>query len=259
MRNIVNLNQDWIFIKNTTDVNAREGEKINLPHSWNAIDGQDGGNDYFRGSCLYTKTLTKADLPPADLYYLEFRGTNSSADLFVNGNKLAHHDGGYSTWRVNITDAITEQTDIAVIVDNAPCDTVYPQMADFTFYGGIYRNVNLICVSNAHFDLDYYGAPGLKITPAINGTSASVEVEAFVKNLTDGQKLVYAIYDKDENELQKIETTETKVVFEIENVHLWNGRKDPYLYCCEIELVEGDKVLDNVCNQSGCMQGLLMC
>ena len=125
-------------------------------------------------------------------------------------------------------------------------------MADFTFYGGVYRDVNLICVNNAHFDLDYYGAPGIKITPTVNGTDACVEVEAYVKNFTNGQKLVYAIYDKEENELQKIETTDTKVTFEIKDVHLWHGRRDPYLYCCEVEITENGEVLDNVCNRFGC-------
>ncbi|MBQ9783995.1 MAG: glycoside hydrolase family 2 protein [Clostridia bacterium] len=252
MRNILNLNENWLFVKNTADISAREGEAVNLPHSWNALDGQDGGNDYFRGSCLYVKTLKKADLPAADLYYLELRGANSSADVYVGGEKLAHHDGGYSTWRVNITEKLTDETEIAVVVDNSPNDTVYPQMADFTFYGGLYRDVNLIAVSNSHFDLDYYGGTGLVITPAIDGKDAKVAVEVFVKNLSDNQKLVYTIYDKEENELQKIESRESKVTFDIKDVHLWNGRKDPYLYCCEVEIVEGDEVIDNVCSRFGC-------
>ena len=252
MRNIVNINKDWLFVKDTADIKIREGESVNLPHSWNAIDGQDGGNDYFRGSCLYVKSLKKADLPAADLYYLELRGTNSSADLYVNGNKLAHHDGGYSTWRVNVTESLSDENEIALVVENSINETVYPQMADFTFYGGIYRDVNVICVNKAHFDLDYYGAPGIKITPTVNGADASVEVEAFVKDLGDGQKLVYTIYDKEENELQKVETTETKVSFEIKDVHLWHGRRDPYLYCCEVEIVENGEVLDNVCSRFGC-------
>ena len=252
MRNVIGLNQEWLFVKGTADINARNGDVVNLPHTWNATDGQDGGNDYFRGACLYVKTLHQAELPAADLYYLEFRGANSSADVYANGKQLAHHDGGYSTWRVNITDEIREKTEIAVVVDNSPNETVYPQMADFTFYGGLYRGVNLICVNHAHFDLDYYGAPGLKITPVVNGVDATVEVEVYVKNLQQGQKLVYTIYDKEENELQKLETTETKAVFEMKNVRLWNGRKDPYLYCCEVEIVENDQVLDNVCNRFGC-------
>ncbi len=252
MRNIINFNDSWIFVKDASDIHINEGEAIKLPHSWNAIDGQDGGNDYFRGSCLYKKTIKKSELPEAELYYIEFCGTNSSADLFVGGQKLAHHDGGYSTWRVNITDALTEETEIAVVVDNSPNDTVYPQMADFTFYGGIYRNVNLICVNNTHFDLDYYGGSGLMITPKVEGKNAKVEVEVFVVNLKDGQKLVYTIYNKDKNELYKIETTEFKAVFEIKDVNLWHGRRNPYLYCCEVKVVENGEIVDNVCSRFGC-------
>ena len=252
MRNIVNLNDNWLFAKNSTDINIADGIQVDLPHTWNAEDGFDGGSDYFRGSCVYLKKLDKESLPAADLYYIEFRGANSSADVFVNGKKLAHHDGGYSTWRVNITDELKDSNEIAVIVDNAPNDTVYPQMADFTFYGGLYRSVNLICVNKTHFDLDYFGAPGIKITPTVNGSNATVEVEVFTTELNDGQTIVYTVYDKDENELYKIESTDKKAVFEIADVHLWNGRKDPYLYCCEAEIVENGEVIDNVCSRFGC-------
>ena len=252
MRNILNLNQGWLFVKDTADINARAGETVNLPHTWNATDGQDGGNDYFRGTCLYVKTLNKSELPAADRYYLELCGANSSADVYVGGQKLAHHDGGYSTWRVDLTDHISDETVIAVTVDNAPNDTVYPQMADFTFYGGLYRNVNLIAVNKTHFDLDYFGGKGLKITPTVEGKDATVEVEVFTTALAAGQKLVYTLYDKEEKELQRFESEESKVTFAIPDVHLWHGRRDPYLYCCEVEIVEGDEVLDNVCSRFGC-------
>ena len=252
MRNILNLNQDWLFVKNSNDIAQKEGENINLPHSWNAIDGQDGGNDYFRGSCVYHKTLIKSELPQADLYYLEIKGANSSADVYVGGEKLAHHDGGYSTWRVNLTDHITDETQIAIVVDNSANETVYPQMADFTFYGGIYRDVNLICVNKAHFDLDYYGGYGLMITPVMEGANANVEVKVFVKDLAPNHKLVYTIYDREETKIDQIETTDTAVNFTIANARLWHGRKDPYLYCCEVEIVEDGTVLDNVCHRFGC-------
>ncbi len=90
------------------------------------------------------------------------------------------------------------------------------------------------------------------ITPEIDGKNAKVEAEVFVKGLKEGQKLVYTIYDKDENELEKIESDKTKVCFELENVHLWHGRLDPYLYCCEVEIVENGEVVDNVCSRFGC-------
>ena len=252
MRKIINLNEKWLFVKDTSDVSVRDGAEVNLPHTWNAEDGFDGGNDYFRGTCLYVKELNKSELPKADLYYIEFRGANSSADLYVNGKNLAHHDGGYSTWRVNITEEITDTTTVAVLVDNSPSDKVYPQMADFTFYGGLYRDVNLVCVNNTHFDLDYYGAPGLMITPEVSGDGAKVRVEAFVKNLKDSQSLVYTIYDMEGNEISQILSYETKVNFEIERVHLWHGRRDPYLYSCEVKIVDGDEIVDNVSQKFGC-------
>ncbi len=252
MRNILNLNKDWLFVKNTTDISRRDGEAVSLPHTWNATDGQDGGNDYFRGTCLYVKTLKKEELPAFDRYFLEFRGANSSADVYVNGKKLAHHDGGYSTFRVDITDETADETTLAVLVDNAPNETVYPQMADFTFYGGLYRDVNLICVNESHFDLSYYGGNGIMVTPTVEGKDATVAVEVFLTNKKDGQKLVYTLYDKEENAIASFEGEDTKASFTLSDVHLWHGRRDPYLYCCEVELKEGDEVIDGVCTRFGC-------
>ena len=254
MRKILNWNADWSFYKGIADPSAAtaEGEAISLPHTWNAVDGQDGGNDYFRGSCLYKKSLKKSDLPENNEYYLEINGANSSADVYVNGEKLAHHDGGYSTWRVNLTSALQEENEIAIVVDNAPNESVYPQMADFTFYGGLYRSVNVICVPATHFDLDYYGGKGLMITPVMDKNNANVGVEVFVTDMKEGDELVYTIYDKEEKELAQIKTTEKKASFTLENPRLWNGRKDPYLYCCEVELVRGGEVIDAVCSRFGC-------
>ena len=227
-------------------------ETVNLPHTWNATDGQDGNNDYFRGSCCYAKQIVKAELPAADRYYLELRGANSSADVYLDGEKVAHHDGGYSTWRVDLTDRLGEVSLLSVIVDNAPNDHVYPQMADFTFYGGLYRSVNIICVANTHFDLDYYGGPGIKVTPKIDGNDADVEVEVYTTELSAGQSIRYTLYDREENALQSVTSSDKKVNFTIADVHLWNGRQDPYLYCMEAEIVEGDAVIDNVCTRFGC-------
>ena len=135
MRERINFNRKWAFSKNASTIPTsvpKNWDFVNLPHTWNNIDGQDGDNDYFRGTCYYVKQFEKSDLPKAEVYYLEFCGANSSADIYVNGEKLAHHDGGYSTWRVNMTDALREKNLIVVVVDNTENDYVYPQMADFT-------------------------------------------------------------------------------------------------------------------------------
>ena len=255
MRTVISLNRKWSFSKAATAVPTEIDNKwdfVNLPHSWNAIDGQDGGNDYFRGTAYYAKKLTREDFPEAEQYYLELRGANSSADVYVNGKHLAHHDGGYSTWRVNITDVLEVENLIVIAVDNAANDRVYPQVADFTFYGGLYRDVNLICVPASHFDLDYYGAPGIKVTPAVNGANANVEVEVFLTNSKMGQQVRYTLTDKEGNVVAQTTSADTKASFVIENVHKWQGRKDPYLYSAKAELIEDEAVLDTVSTRFGC-------
>ena len=253
MRSILNFNSSWNFYKATADINVKEGaELVNLPHSWNAVDGQDGGNDYYRGSCVYTKSFAKSDLGEGELHYLEIQGANSSADVYLNGKKLAHHDGGYSTWRVNLTNDLAEENTLAIVVDNAANEYVYPQMADFTFYGGLYRNVNIISVSSAHFDLDYYGAPGIKITPVVDGKNAKVEIEVYSTELPAGAEYLYTICDKEGNVVAEARSSSKVANFVIENVHLWHGRKDPYLYTATASIVNGETVLDNVSSRFGC-------
>ena len=254
MREVINLNQKWAFTKTADcipETMPNAWESVNVPHCWNAVDGQDGGNDYHRGTCYYAKTLNKNDLPAADRYYLEIRGANSSADVYMNGKKLAHHDGGYSTWRVDVTEALGENSLLVIAVDNAANETVYPQMADFTFYGGLYRDVNLICVPESHFDLSYYGGPGIAVTPEISGADALVKVDTYVSNKKEGQTVRYTVYDAQENVIAQTEA-DTTAQLTIENVHLWHGRKDPYLYCCEAELLENGEVVDAVCTRFGC-------
>ena len=257
MRKVYNFNTKWAFSKEATEAPKVMPEKwywVSLPHTWNDIDGQDGGNDLYRGTAYYAKELEKIDLPKADKYYLELNGANSSATVYVNGKKLASHDGGYSTWRVNITDVLEDKNLFVVEVDNSQNDRVYPQNADFTFYGGLYRDVNILAVNNSHFDLEYYGGPGIKVTPEVVENNANVEVEVFTTNTLDTQKLNYILKDREGNIIAQKETSssETKVTFEIENVHLWHGKKDPYLYSAEVYLKQDDEVLDNVSTRFGC-------
>ena len=255
MRKILNLNKNWTFIKglgNVPESIPEEAEHISLPHTWNAKDGQDGGNDYFRGSCCYVKTVDKKDLPEEDLYFLEINGANNSADVYVNGKKLAHHDNGYSTWRVNMTDVLEEVNSIAVIVDNTPTELVYPQTADFTFYGGLYRDVNVIAVPKTHFDLEYFGGKGLKITPVMKDGKAEVTVEAFVSNLQEKDKVVFTIKEADGTVLSSKESADGKELFVIETPHLWDGVKDPYLYTLEACICRESQVIDLVTDRFGC-------
>ena len=254
-----NWNEAWLFTKdgalvqNNRAVNTEDWEKVELPHTWNGKDGQDGGSDYYRGTCYYTKKLDKALCEGAEEVYIEFEGANSSADVYVNGTLAVHHDGGYSTFRANITELLKEENEIIVAVDNAPNDRVYPQMADFTFYGGIYRNVNILCVSKARFDLDHFGGPGITVTPIVEGSDAKVNVTAYLTGLNGTETVKITIKDGERKVAEAaMPAADAKADFVIENAHLWNGRKDPFLYTCEAVLLDGEKELDARIVKFGC-------
>lgn len=256
MRQIANINEGWKFIKN--DVGANEavtatGESVNVPHTWNNIDGQDGGNDYFRGKCWYVKNFAKPEFNADERVYIEFRGVNASAEVYVNGNLAVTHDGGYSTFRKDITDLLTENNVLCVSADNSVSDRVYPQKADFTFYGGIYRDVYLVTVNEKHFELNHYGTPGLKITPSVNGNDSDVEIE-FWHNAENGEVNIEITDAAGNNVASTVVASSNnngKASIKIENVHLWDGVKDPYLYTAKLTLSVDGKATDEISSRFG--------
>ncbi|MGN1103360.1 MAG: glycoside hydrolase family 2 TIM barrel-domain containing protein [Candidatus Coproplasma sp.] len=267
MRTIVNINKRWVFTKKFREIPKtaipNDWNNVDLPHTWNNVDGQDGGNDYYRGRCCYAKKILKSDLPVADRYFLEIKGANSSAKVFVNGKLCAKHDGGYSLWRVDITDYMSDENIIAVTVDNSINEKVYPQSADFTFYGGLYRDVNIVCVDDTHFALGYFGGNGIKITPKADITRAvqedgklfapaEIEVTGYQVN-ADGCVVKYVVKDADGNFVAEKEADgePATAVITIENARLWNGKDDPYLYTLEANIVKEGKALDKVCTRFG--------
>ena len=252
------INKGWQFTKEKIEVKAGvlakgKWQNLDLPYTWNGKDGQDGGNDYYRGTCYFAKTIKKEELPEGEEFYLQFEGTNSSAEVFVNGKSVASHDGGYSTWRVNLTEFASADMELVVAVDNSPNDRVYPQNADFTFYGGIYRDVTLIGVPKAHFDLDYYGCQGIMVTPEVKGSDAQVKIEVWPVNVPDSAALEFVIKDGDTVvESATVSAKDTAWETVIKDVHLWDGRKDPHLYTACVALKDGDRVLDERCVRFGC-------
>ncbi len=255
MRQVLNINDNWFFLKDITEVPSAitgKEESVTLPHTWNALDGQDGGNDYFRGVCCYLRKIAKEELPIGEQYYLEINGANSSAEVYINGEKLAHHDGGYSAWRINITEKLAEDTLLSVVVDNTANDHVYPQTADFTFYGGLYRNVNIIAVENTHFDLDYFGGSGLHVTPIMDGGNSKIEIKTHVTNWKTSQQMRYRIFDADGRVLEERISDRKEAEILLEDVHLWNGVKDPYLYTAEAAIFEGEECVDTISARFGC-------
>jgi len=255
MRTVLNIDPGWSFLKDCRQAPTalpESAEIISLPHTWNGVDGQDGGNDYFRGTCCYVKKLYRSELPEGKKYFLEILGANSSADVYMNGKRLAHHDGGYSTWRVELSNTLREENILVIMVDNSPNESVYPQTADFTFYGGLYRSVNIIAVNSTHFDLDWYGSPGIHVTPEIKGSDAEIDIRSYVTDPASGDMFHYLILDSEGNICAEASSGETSEKLILENVHLWQGRSDPYLYTAVAEIIRGGEAIDSVSTRFGC-------
>ncbi|MCR5761201.1 MAG: hypothetical protein K6F82_04330 [Sphaerochaetaceae bacterium] len=218
-------------------------EEITVPHTWNAVDGQDGGNDYYRGTCYYRRTLD-CQVKKEERVFIEFNGAAMSATVCLNGEQLCVHDGGYSTFRLDLTEHLKGSDEILVAVDNSDNTKVYPQKADFTFYGGLYRDVNLITVPSEHFELLKDGTPGIKVTPIVNLEKKSAEVTVETWQNSDNVEICVA----DQKTCVKSTDGHACATFTIENVRLWDGVFDPYLYTATATLESGDRV----CTSFGC-------
>lgn len=241
MRKIFSLNQGWKFYKTKPTDSA--GEPVTLPHTWNVVDGQDGGNDYHRGTCWYIQNLPCPKLEDGERAWLQCKGAAMTAEVYLNGETLARHEGGYSTFRVDLTDRLDKNNVLCISVDNSDNDTVYPQKADFTFYGGLYRDVELIIVPAVHFALGYCGTPGIKVTPVVDldtGTAA-VTVETWVEGENNEEHSV-SFMAAGQTQAVPVIHGRAKAVFTIENVHLWDGVEDPYLYTATATLSSGDEI-----------------
>ena len=242
MRKTEILKDGWTFVR--SDIGPEQavyacgqGESVSLPHTWNAQDGQDGGNDYYRGRCWYVRELCW-DPDEDGCVFLEVNGAAMSCDVYLNGTWLARHEGGYSAFRTELTGRLEKRNVLAISVSNEESDHVYPQKADFTFYGGLYREVRLITVPREHFELVKDGTPGIWVRASVDleKHSADVTVETWqnadaVTMEVDGQVRTVPSVDG-----------HAGTVFHLEHAHLWDGTDDPYLYTARARLASGDEV-----------------
>ncbi len=258
MRQIINLNQDWWFIHENISVSQAlpgQGELVQLPHTWNAVDGHDGNGGYDRGCYWYVKTFQKPEQPIGESrIYIEILAAGQQAVVYVNGQQAACHEGGYSTFRADITERCTAgENTIAIACSNEEKSSVYPQSADFTFYGGLYRGVNLICVPQAHFDLLHYGDEGIMVTPkAMDCGGAEVKVVPRIVDGDENYTVLYCIEDEEGREIAagSRPAAEPEITLYIPKVIRWDI-VNPYLYTLTARLQRRNETCDEVTIQFG--------
>jgi len=264
VRTVIGLNEGWRFSKHNDELAASEAIQedtwhvVNIPHTWNAIDGANG-YAYYQGACWYRKAFAIDSSLEGSRLFIEFQGSGSITDVYVNGKHIGQHRGGYSTFRFDITDAVKfgAHNVLAVKVDNTVVDDVYPQKADFTFYGGIYRDVSLIAVNPVHFDLLDYGSGGVYIiqesvtqdeakltirSRIVNDSREEKQVRLWADILDAGEQLV--TYSAKEVTLAASECRIEEIPVVIEQPNLWHGRKNPYLYKLQISLASFNDTID---------------
>ncbi len=253
------LLKNWYFSPTFTGkvptFDASNYSKISLPHTWNALDGQDGGADYRRGTAVYLRKIVLSEVRRGYDYLLKFEAASYDAHVYLNGKEAGHHKGGYSAFYVDITAFVTEGENIlAVTVSNEPSGEIYPQMADFTFYGGLHRGVSLIIAPETRFDHGAFGASGLLVSSDVKETGeATLHLRAKLKAPDEEDTLRYTLTD--EEGVLRFEcyrpAKETECHIPLQGVHLWNGILDPYLYTVTAEILRHNEVLDTVETKHG--------
>jgi beta-galactosidase len=242
-RTVLPLNNDWTFRFNH-QVQKNAGQRVDLPHTWNAQDALAGEQDYLRGTGCYTKRLFVDNAWQGKRIYLKLDGANSVADVFVNEHHVGEHRGGYEACVFELTDFVDygKENVVLVCVSNSHRLDVMPLVGDFNFYGGIYRDASLIVADPVGISLTDCASPGVRLeqdsvshqhadvtalVTVTNGSGKATPVRVAADLLADGKMLQSVSVDVT---LPAHADSTLRLPIAIEKPHLWNGRKDPYRY-----------------------------
>ncbi len=263
-RQEISLNDNWQF-RFSHQVQFGTEVPVDIPHTWNAIDALSGKIDYKRGIGNYEKKILIRPEWEGKRLFLKFNGVNSIANVFINHRHIGEHRGGYTAFIFEITQHVEygKTNSILVRVNNAEQLDVMPLVGDFNFYGGIYRDVDLILTDDVCISPLNYASSGVQlIQDSVSQSYARVLAKIDISNgnsLTQEAQLHVRICDGDKVISEKIENlsispnadTQHSVTFELNKPHLWNGRKDPFLYQVETLLSCNGQIIDRVVQPLG--------
>ncbi|MEV4320145.1 glycoside hydrolase family 2 TIM barrel-domain containing protein [Actinocrispum sp. NPDC049592] len=260
VRQLSSLNSGWRFLRSdaanaqSPTFNDSSWSAVNVPHTWNAQDGQDGGSNYYRGIGWYRKHFTPSTTLAGKKLWLQFDGVNTIAEVWVNGTRLGDHRGGFATFRFDASAALRLGQDnvVAVKVNNASNPDIAPLSADFTFFGGIYRDVTLVAVDPLSIRMGDFGGPGVYLRQkSVTASSAGVDVTTKAWNNNTSAKQVQvrttvrdaagavvtsaSAASRTVNAATGFDTVQS---ITIGSPHRWQGKADPYLYQATVEIID---------------------
>ena len=240
-------------------------QSVAVPHTWNALDGQDGGNNYRRGVGWYRRHVRLDPALAGKRLYLQFDGASLAADVYVNGIHVGAHKGGFSRFRLDATDALAPGRDnlISVRVDNGSLG-IPPVSADFTFFGGIYRPVSLVATGQIQVSATDYGSPGVyldqdEVTAQEANLTVRTEVESYADKKSEVEVRAHLL-DAAGREVAGAgnrgwmnggDGLEERQHLFLRHPHLWNGKADPYLYALRVDIIADKVLVDSVTQAVG--------
>lgn len=255
------LNESWQFAKG--DQNAATWEKVSFPHTWNALDVMDDVPDYYRGVAWYKRSIIIPETFAQKQVSVYFEGANQELELFLNGKSVGKHAGGYTRFSFDITPFISvgSENDFTIKVDNSFNKNIPPLTADFTFFGGIYRDVWLIATAKQHISTNFYASSGVFITtPNVSAEKASVSIKTLINNASNSirkvrveqkvispQKAVVMKTSKTIKLLANVQNLENIQTMEVKQPQLWSP-DSPNLYAVYTQIYDDktNELLDEV-------------
>lgn len=254
MRDVYLINDNWTFCKE-----GSEKQIVNIPHCYNSIDGQDGSK-MFRGQVTYERKIQISEAELGKNVYLELGAASLVSHVYVNDNLCHDSKCGYSLFRMNITKYLSAgENSLRIEVSNGVDNSIYPAMADFSFYGGIYRDVKIIVDEDIHFEEIHKGLDGIYLSSKVCGNEGKLNADIYIGRENDYKKKVMCqlVVTNEKNETVATESSQIcedylSLSAVIKNVHLWDGVADPFLYDVAVSLYdEGGKLCDSRSFQVG--------
>lgn len=190
-REMYTINSNWKFKRSditlgTENFDSPGWEIVNIPHTWNAQDVDDGRRGYYMGVGWYSKVFTIPETLKGKQLFIHFGGANQVAEVYLNGVFLGKHQGGYTAFTFDVTEHVrsTGDNELAVKVDNSVNPMIPPLSGDWTFFGGIYRDVHIVATEKISFDMSVYGAQAAVFiqTPKVTKEEASLRVFGKISN-----------------------------------------------------------------------------
>ena len=273
-RVVYTINDGWKFTKGSpfeaqlTGCDDSSWETVNIPHTWNDKDADDETPGFYRGPVWYRKQLFIDKSQEGRRAVIYFEGANQEVRFYLNGQFVGEHKGGYTRFCFDITSHLRygQENLFAIYVNNVYNPNIPPLSADFTFFGGIYRDVYLQFMNPVHIATNDYASSGVYIrTPEVNNSAASVEITTLLTNdmpQATEIRVENIICDADGKEVKKTQAEvklaagETKAdiskKIKIDSPRLWDI-DDPYRYMVYTRILDKRKgtLLDEVVNPLG--------